>query len=192
MNAADILALFPLLLIAATSIVVMLGIAAKRSHALAVGLTLAGLAGAFISIFAAAPLAPAASDVASAHGPICLVLHGPDRRLPAAVAVLSYQYFENHDGHREELYLLLLLATLGCAVLVASSHFVSFLLGLEILSVSLYAMVAYLTGPRTGARSRNQVSDPGFGFRRVPAFRHGAHLCRRRHHGVLAHPGTLL
>ena len=36
----------------------------------------------------------------------------------AAVAVLSYQYFENHDGHREELYLLLLLATLGCAVLV--------------------------------------------------------------------------
>jgi len=62
----------------------------------------------------------------------------------AAVAVFSYQYFENHDGHREELYLLLLLATLGCAVLVTSSHFVSFLLGLEILSVSLYAMIAYL------------------------------------------------
>jgi NADH-quinone oxidoreductase subunit N len=62
----------------------------------------------------------------------------------AAVAVLSYQYFENHDGHREELYLLLLIATLGCAVLVASSHFVSFLLGLEILSISLYAMVAYV------------------------------------------------
>ncbi len=63
----------------------------------------------------------------------------------AAVAVLSYRYFEKHEGHREELYLLLLLATLGCAVLVASSHFASFLLGLEILSVSLYGMVAYLT-----------------------------------------------
>ena len=62
----------------------------------------------------------------------------------AAVAVLSYRYFEKHDGHREELYLLLLLATCGCTVLVASSHFVAFLLGLEILSVSLYAMVAYL------------------------------------------------
>jgi NADH-quinone oxidoreductase subunit N len=56
----------------------------------------------------------------------------------------AYQYFDNHSGQREELYLLLLLATLGCAVLVASSHFVSFVLGLEILSVSLYAMVAYL------------------------------------------------
>jgi NADH-quinone oxidoreductase subunit N len=61
----------------------------------------------------------------------------------AVVAVLSYRYFEDHDERREELYLLLLIATLGCAVLVASSHFVSFLLGLEILSVSLYAMVAY-------------------------------------------------
>jgi len=62
----------------------------------------------------------------------------------AAVALLSYEYLEKHDGEREELYLLMLLATLGCAVLVASSHFVSFLLALEILSISLYAMVAYM------------------------------------------------
>src|SRR5580693_6001511 len=62
-----------------------------------------------------------------------------------AVAVFSYPYFETHDGHREELYLLLLIATLGCAVLVTSSHFASFILGLEILSVALYAMVAYST-----------------------------------------------
>jgi NADH-quinone oxidoreductase subunit N len=62
----------------------------------------------------------------------------------AAVAALSYRYFESHDGHSEELYLLLVIATLGCMVLVASSHFVSFLLGLEILSISLYAMVAYV------------------------------------------------
>jgi NADH-quinone oxidoreductase subunit N len=66
----------------------------------------------------------------------------------AAVTVLSYQYFEEHEGQREELYLLLLLATLGCAVLAASSHFASFLLGLEVLSVSLYGMLAYLTDRR--------------------------------------------
>jgi NADH-quinone oxidoreductase subunit N len=75
----------------------------------------------------------------------------------AAVAVLSYQYFENHDGHREELYLLLLLATLGCAVLVASIHFVSFLLGLEILSVSLYAMIAYF-------KDREQALEAGIKY----------------------------
>ena len=60
------------------------------------------------------------------------------------VAVLSYQYFEQQAGHREELYVLLLIATLGCMVLVASGHLMSFFLGLEILSVSLYAMIAYL------------------------------------------------
>ena len=37
----------------------------------------------------------------------------------------------------------LLLGTLGSAVIVMSVHFASFFLGLEILSVSLYALIAY-------------------------------------------------
>jgi len=144
MNLADILALLPLLLIAGTSVVVMLGIAFKRNHALAVGLTLVGLTAAFISIYAAAPPAPRQVTSLLLVDRYALFYMGLIIASAAAVAVLSYQYFENHDGHREELYLLLLLATLGCVVLVASSHFVSFLLGLEILSISLYAMVSYL------------------------------------------------
>jgi NADH-quinone oxidoreductase subunit N len=144
MHAADILALSPLLLIAGTSVVVMLGIAFNRNHPLAASLTLVGLAGAFISIFAAAPLAPRQVTALLLVDRYALFYMGLIIASAAAVAGLSYPYFENHEGHREELYLLLLIATLGCAVLVASSHFVSFLLGLEILSVSLYAMVAYL------------------------------------------------
>jgi NADH-quinone oxidoreductase subunit N len=144
MNAADLLALFPLLLIAGTVVVVMLGIAFKRNHALAAGLTLVGLTAAFISISTAAPLAPRQVTSLLLVDRYALFYMGLIIASAAVVAMLSYQYFEKYDGHREELYLLLLLATLGCAVLVASSHFVSFLLGLEILSVSLYAMVAYL------------------------------------------------
>ena len=143
MDAADILALLPLLLITATSIVVMLGIAIKRCQALAVGLTLAGLSAAFISVFAAAPLAPRQVTSLLLVDRYALFYIALIIASSAAVAVFSYRYFENHDGHREELCLLLLVATLGCAVLVASDHFVSFLLGLEILSVSLYSMVAY-------------------------------------------------
>src|SRR6185312_5236841 len=41
-------------------------------------------------------------------------------------------------------YILLLVATLGAATLAAASHLVSFFLGLEILSVSLYGLNAYL------------------------------------------------
>ena|ERR1700722_5185618 len=146
MDAADMLALLPLLLISATSIVVMLGIAIKRSHALAIGLTVAGLAAAFISLFAAAPLVPRQVTSLLLLDRYALFYMGLIIASSAVVAVFSYQYFEKHDGQREELYLLLLIATLGCAVLVASSHFASLVLGLEILSVALYAMVAYFTG----------------------------------------------
>jgi NADH-quinone oxidoreductase subunit N len=45
-----------------------------------------------------------------------------------------------------EYYLLLLCATLGAAVLVISNHFISFFLGLEILSISLYALIAFDRG----------------------------------------------
>lgn len=146
MSATDTLALLPLLLIAATAIVVMLAIAARRSHALAAGLTLVGLAAAFLSIFAVAPMLPRQVTSLLSIDSYALFYMGVIIASAAVVAVMSYPYFEKHDDHREELYLLLLLATLGCVVLVASIHFVSFLLGLEILSVSLYAMVAYFKG----------------------------------------------
>ncbi|HZW80153.1 MAG TPA: proton-conducting transporter membrane subunit, partial [Candidatus Deferrimicrobiaceae bacterium] len=157
MNAADTLALLPLLLIAATAVVVMLAIALKRNHALATGLTLIGLTAAFLSIWATAPLLPRQVTSLLLVDRFSQFYIGLIISSAAVVAVLSYQYFENHDGHREELYLLLLLATLGCAVLVTSSHFVSFLLGLEILSVSLYAMVAYL-------KNREQALEAGIKY----------------------------
>jgi NADH-quinone oxidoreductase subunit N len=144
MSPTDILALLPLLVLGGTSVVVMLGIALKRKHALTAGLTLVGLTAAFISIYAAASLAPRQVTSLLLVDRYALFYMGLIIASAAAVAALSYQYFESHDGHSEELYLLLVIATLGCIVLVASSHFVSFLLGLEILSISLYAMVAYV------------------------------------------------
>ena len=144
MNAQDILALLPLILMGCTAVVVMLAIAFIRNHALAASLTLLGLAAAFISLFAAAPLAPRQVTSLLLVDQYALFYMGLIIASAAAVAALSYEYLERQDVHREELYLLLVLATLGCMVLVASSHFVSFLLGLEILSISLYAMIAYL------------------------------------------------
>jgi NADH-quinone oxidoreductase subunit N len=145
MNATDILALLPLLVIAGASVVVMLGIAAKRSHSLTSGLTLGGLASAFVSIRIAAPVVPRQVTTLLLIDRYALFYIGLIIASVSVVVVLSYHYFEKRHCHREEVYLLLLLAALGCATLVASNHFVSFLLGLEILSVSLYAMVGYLT-----------------------------------------------
>jgi NADH-quinone oxidoreductase subunit N len=145
MSTPDLLALLPLLLIAASAVVVMLGIAFKRDPSLAAGLTVAGLTAAFVSIWAAAPVVPRQVTSLLLVDRYALFYMGLIIASAAVATVLAYQYFEKHEGQREELYLLLLLATLGCAVLVASSHFVSFILALEVLSVSLYGMVAYLT-----------------------------------------------
>jgi NADH-quinone oxidoreductase subunit N len=46
-------------------------------------------------------------------------------------------------GEREEYYIILFVATFGAALLVVAKHFVTFFLGLETLSVSLYVLIAY-------------------------------------------------
>jgi NADH-quinone oxidoreductase subunit N len=144
LNGADISALLPFLLIASASIVVMVVTAIRRNHRVAVLLSLVGLALAFASVWQVLPLAR------RQVGPL-LIIDGYALFYIAlitaaafAVVVLSYGYFERQTEHREEVYILLLVAVLGSVVLVASNHFVSFFLGLEILSIALYALNAYL------------------------------------------------
>ena len=144
MTATDLIALLPLLVITATAIAVMLTIALRRNHTVAATVTVAGLAAAFACLFTAVPLAP--NDVtpliridSSALFFIGLILAGS-----IAVVFLCYGYYKRLPGSRpEELYVLIAIATLGSATLVSANHFASFFLGLEILSVSLYPMIAY-------------------------------------------------
>lgn len=70
------------------------------------------------------------------------------------VGLLSYIYFEEREENPKEYYILLFLSTLGAAILTISHHFVSFFIGLELLSVSLYALIAYL-------RTRNNAVEAG-------------------------------
>ncbi len=144
MNTSDLLALLPLLLIAGTSVVVMLEIAVWRRHWLSLCLTLVGMAAAFGSLWLVAPLAPRRVTLLLIMDQYALFYIGLIIVATFAIAILCYGYLQRHAETREELYVLLLVATLGSMVLVASSHFVSFFLGLEILSVALYALFAYL------------------------------------------------
>ncbi len=59
------------------------------------------------------------------------------------VSIFSYEFIESRVHFKEEFYLLLLCATIGSMVLPASVHFISLVLGLEIIGISLYVMVAY-------------------------------------------------
>ena len=143
-HSVDVVVLLPLVITAVTAIVVMLGIAIRRSHLLAAWLTLAGLAAAFVSIWFAAPLTPRLVTPLVIVDRFALFYIALNLLACFTIAVLAYSYFEKQEEQREESYVLLLTATLGSGVLVASNHFATFFLGLEILSVSLYALSAYL------------------------------------------------
>src|SRR5665213_4485996 len=143
MTATDVLALLRLVLVAATSVVVMLAAAVRRNHAVALGITLAGLAAAFCSVFFVHPRQVTALLSMDSYA---LFFMGLIVAASFAVALLAYAYLEQRKGNDEEFYVLILVATLGAMVLAASTHFVSFFLGLEILSVALYALISYLHG----------------------------------------------
>jgi NADH-quinone oxidoreductase subunit N len=144
MNTADLFAPLPFLLIAGSAVFVMLTIAAWRRHWLSLGVTLIGLAAAFGSLSLAAPLAPRRITPLLILDQYALFYIGLILATTFAIAILCYGYLQRHSETREELYILLLVATVGSMVLVASSHFVSFFLGLELLSVALYALSAFL------------------------------------------------
>lgn len=144
MTAADCIALLPLLILTGAAAIVMLAVAVRRSHLATAVLTFGGLAASFGSLWAAAGAAPRQVTPLLMMDRYALFYTGLILAASMAVVLLSYGYFEKCEGDHEELYILVLVATLGSAVLVASSHFVSFFLGLELLSVPLYAMIAYL------------------------------------------------
>jgi NADH-quinone oxidoreductase subunit N len=144
LNGTDLIAILPLLVLTAAAVVVMIAVCIRRSHLLAVWLTLAGLAGAFASLWPAASLSPIQVTPLLAIDGYALFYMGLIIAATFVTVVFAYSYLEKQAGYAEELYVLVLTAALGSCVLAASNHFISFFLGLEILSVALYAMSAYL------------------------------------------------
>ncbi len=143
MKAGDLLTISPLIALTLAPVVVMLAAAFWRSHTAAFVLTLCGLGVAFGLLFVSASrTSPAVTPLISMDA-YALFFIGLLTAATAVVVLLSRGYLERLPLHPEEYYVLLLTATLGGAALVASTQFASFFLGLEILSVSLYALIVY-------------------------------------------------
>jgi NADH-quinone oxidoreductase subunit N len=143
MQPVDLIALSPLLVLTASCGVIMVQIALRREHTFTALLALAGLA-------AAMAIMPAAvrwrSDQITALLTVdgfALFFTGLIIAATAATVLLGMSYLKCREGHCEEFYLLLLLAATGACVLASSRHFASFFIGLEILSIALYALIAY-------------------------------------------------
>lgn len=147
MTADQLLLLLPLILVAVTTVVTMLSIAIRRSHIASCVITASGLGLALLSLLVVQPLI--AQSGPQEVTPLLLV---DDFKLfftalillsALAITLLSFPYLANLEDHQDEFYLLIGIATLGGLVMAGSAHFITAFLGIEILSVALYGMIAY-------------------------------------------------
>ena len=146
MTLTDLWVSFPLVILVGGTLILMIGVSIVRTHKLALGLTLLTLI-----------LSLAAHDIALDHIPeggyelfgllnvsgVQLFFNALFLLGATVTALFAYPYFDARVERCEEFYILLLTATSGAMVVAAATHFASFVLGLEILSISLYAMIAY-------------------------------------------------
>jgi NADH-quinone oxidoreductase subunit N len=157
MSDADLLALSPYIALAATAVVVMLVSAFFGSHRLLLGLTLAGLAAAFACVLIVAESGARRATTLLRVDGLSLYFTGLLVIVTVAAVAVAYGYLKKTERRQGDFYVLVTLATLGAVVLLASTHFASLFLGLEVLTVSLYGLIAY-------PRARLAATEAGFKY----------------------------
>ena len=142
MNASQLMALMPILTLSLTAVVLMIQASIKRDQTVAWWITAAGF---LLSIWAA-------GYAREFNQSVTVLLEVDDWGLffstlilfaSLVSLILSRESFLREGERKEEYYLLLVLSVLGALVLVQSSHMVSLLLGMELMGVALYGMIAF-------------------------------------------------
>jgi len=142
MTASDYLCLAPLIIIACTPIVIMLTISVVRNYQVVFGFSLIALAAAFASVFYIMPLTPHPLGVLFLFDGYGAFFLGLIITASLLITLLSHSY--NYlQSDKEEYFIILFIATLGASILVVANHFISFFIGIETLSVSLFILIAY-------------------------------------------------
>ncbi|MBD9425262.1 NADH-quinone oxidoreductase subunit NuoN [Pseudomonas sp. PDM15] len=143
------IALLPLLITSATVVVVMLAIAWKRNHAWTFILSVLGLNLALLSVIPAVSVTPIQVTPLLLVDKFACYYMALVLAATLACTTLIHAYLGGesgklgYPGNREELYLLMLLSAAGGLVLVSAQHLAGLFIGLELLSVPTYGMIAY-------------------------------------------------
>ncbi|MGK0441550.1 MAG: NADH-quinone oxidoreductase subunit N [Pseudohongiellaceae bacterium] len=143
MTSTDFQALLPLLVLSIGAVVLMLQIAFYRNVKLTSLLTLITFAAAAYSCLPAAEVAPRLVTPLLQADRMALMFSLLFSVAGFVTTVFSIDYMKRRDDQPEEYFLLLILSTLGACVLAYAEHLASLLLGMELLSVALYALIAY-------------------------------------------------
>lgn len=143
---ASVSSLLPMVVVALTALVVMFAIAMKRSHFWTATISVVGLNIALLAL-----LAQAMGLMPSGGTPGGLFMFDGFAKFNMGVILiaslacctLSYGYFETLKDNKDELYLLMLISTLGAMLMTGAEHLAAFFMSLELLSVPMYGMLAY-------------------------------------------------
>ncbi len=140
----DILAILPLIVTGGSIVILMTVIAIIRNHTLTFILTLFSLAASLFTIFFF-------HESQSRQVTQLLVIDGYAKYFlvliyftTLIITFQSYAYMKHKKTVIEEYYIFLLSALLGSGVLVCSNNFASLFIGIELLSISLYVLIAYV------------------------------------------------
>jgi len=139
----------PIIAVVTTALIVMIAITIKRSHVVTGTLTVAGLnialftlLGQMAGLIESGSVLPDAEQLfvvdnfAQFNMVVILIC-------ALACCTLSYAYLANLKDNKDELYLLMLLSTIGALLMVCAQHMASFFMSLELLSVPLYGLLSY-------------------------------------------------
>ena len=142
MNGSQMQALMPILMLSLTAIVLMIQASIKRDEKATWIITVVGI---LLALWGAGY----ARDFSQ---PVTILLQVDNWGLfftalvllaSLVTVVLSQDSFSSEGESEEEYYLLLVLSALGAVILIQSSHMASLLLGMELMGVALYAMIAF-------------------------------------------------
>lgn len=142
MTATDYICLTPLLIIACAPIIIMLTLSVVRNYNVIFGFSVIALIAASFSVIFINSFAPHPLGVLFLFDGYGNFFLGLIIVASLLITILSYSY-NQVQSEREEYFIILFIATLGAAILVVANHFISFFVGIETLSVSLFILIAY-------------------------------------------------
>ncbi len=139
----------PIILVVITVLAVMIAITVKRSHLIAGTISVVGLNVALFTLIGQKLEWISSGTPAFSADQLYVIDNFAQFNMVVilicalACCTLSYAYLAKFDDNKDELYLLILLSTVGALLMVCAQHMASFFISLELLSVPLYGLLSY-------------------------------------------------
>ena len=139
----ELIAILPLMIVGLTAVVVMLSIAWRRDHLTSAALAVSGFIIALLSlIWVGDGYLMNVTSLIRVDG-FALFYSALVLLAGIGTSIFAYHWLEGFGDNKEEFHLLLSIAVAGGVLLSMSNHMASMFIGIELISLPLFGLVAY-------------------------------------------------